>query len=260
MYRQSVNSHPDGAPPEPPPAPPPGKDTGTGEGERATTTRPSAWAAGVSAIRRFARPFVVIQSLAVALVTAYRLDPGFRRGCATLAELRTRGGVPFSALAGAVAGGVLPELMKWLVSPRTHRFRGRRGEIVFNLAFFTLNGVVIDRFYRGLGWLFGAGVGLASVAGKVAIDQFIFTPVWLLAIVALYTWRGAGFRLRPTLAVVRPGFYRARVLPLLLPNWAFWIPMTSAIYALPAPLQFLLFTLALAAWSLIMVFIAEGRG
>jgi hypothetical protein len=244
MYPQSVNSHPDGAPPEPPP----------------TNSRPSAWAAGLSAIRRFARPFIVIQSLAVGLVTAYRLDPGFRRGCASLAELRTRGGLSFSALAGAVAGGVLPELMKWLVSPRTHRFRGRRGEILFNLAFFTLNGVVIDRFYRGLAWLFGAGAGsLASVAGKVAIDQFVFTPVWLLAIVALYTWRGAGFRLRPTLAVVRPGFYRARVVPLLLPNWAFWIPMTSAIYALPAALQFLLFTLALAAWSLIMVFIAEGR-
>jgi hypothetical protein len=43
-----------------------------------------------------------------------------------------------------------------------------------------------------------------------------------------------------------------------LPNWLFWIPMVSIIYALPVPLQFLLFVPALAAWSLIMVFIAEG--
>ena len=34
--------------------------------------------------------------------------------------------------------------------------------------------------------------------------------------------------------------------------------MVSIIYALPAGLQFLLFLLVLAAWSLIMVFIAEG--
>ena len=32
--------------------------------------------------------------------------------------------------------------------------------------------------------------------------------------------------------------------------------MTAVIYALPVPLQFLLFVFALAAWSLIMVFIA----
>jgi hypothetical protein len=34
--------------------------------------------------------------------------------------------------------------------------------------------------------------------------------------------------------------------------------MVSIIYALPVPLQFTLFVPALGAWSLIMVFIAEG--
>jgi hypothetical protein len=48
------------------------------------------------------------------------------------------------------------------------------------------------------------------------------------------------------------------VLPLLLPSWCFWIPMVSIIYALPVPLQFLLFVFALGAWSLIMVSIASG--
>ena len=48
------------------------------------------------------------------------------------------------------------------------------------------------------------------------------------------------------------------MLPLLLPNWCFWVPMVTIVYALPAALQFLLFVLLLAAWSLIMVFIAEG--
>jgi hypothetical protein len=43
---------------------------------------------------------------------------------------------------------------------------------------------------------------------------------------------------------------------ILIPNWLFWIPMVSIIYALPVPLQFLLFIPALAAWSLIVVFIA----
>ncbi len=223
------------------------------------TRHPSPWAAGASAIRQFARPFVLIQSLAIGLVIGYHLSPELRRGCATLAEVRVRGGVLFSALAGAAAGGLLPELMRWVARPRSHRVAGRAGEIGFNLAFFALNGVVIDGFYRFLTWLLGGQASSGVVLAKVAFDQFVFTPVWLPVIVVLYVWRGAGFRLSPTLSVLRDRFYRERVVPLLLPNWAFWLPMTSAIYALPGPLQFLLFTLALAAWSLIMVFIAQGK-
>lgn len=222
--------------------------------------RRSPWAAGTSAIRQFARPFVLIQTLAVGLVTLYHLSAGFRGGCAQVAEARVRGGMLFSALASAAAGGVLPELMKWVTRPRAYRVAGRGGELVFNLAFFTLNGLVIDRFYRFLTWLLGGQTSLAVVLGKVAFDQFVFTPIWLLAIVALYHWRANRFRPMPTVRALGADFYRQRVIPLLLPNWAFWLPMTSAIYALPVPLQFLLFTLALAAWSLIMVFIAEGKG
>ena len=49
------------------------------------------------------------------------------------------------------------------------------------------------------------------------------------------------------------------MLPLLLPDWGFWIPMVLVIYAFPLALQFLLFVLALAAWSLILVVIAGGE-
>ena len=48
-------------------------------------------------------------------------------------------------------------------------------------------------------------------------------------------------------------------MPLLIPGWAFWIPMTLMIYSLPGELQFCMFSLALAAWSLIMIFVADRR-
>ncbi|MES1165246.1 MAG: hypothetical protein ABUR63_05785, partial [Verrucomicrobiota bacterium] len=130
--------------------------------------------------------------------------------------------------------------------------------IAFNIAFFAFNGVVIDLLYRGEARLFGGHADVATVAAKVAFDQFVFNPVWLPIVIGLYLWRRNGFSAAATLRAVRArGFYRARVLPLLLPNWCFWLPMVSIIYALPVPLQFLLFVLALAAWSLIMVFIAN---
>jgi hypothetical protein len=87
----------------------------------------------------------------------------------------------------------------------------------------------------------------------------VFTPVWLVLVTLLYLWSRRGYSFAATRAALGPGFYRARVLPLLLPDWFFWIPMVSVIYAFPLPLQFLLFTFALAGWSLIMVVIAGGE-
>ena len=138
--------------------------------------------------------------------------------------------------------------------------RGRLAEIAFNFAFFAVNGMVIDLFYRLETIVFGPVATPVVVAKKAAFDQFVFTPLWLPIIIAIYAWRGNAFRLVGMGRALGPRFYPRRVLPLLLPNWCFWIPMTSIIYALPVPLQFLLFALALGAWSLIMVFIASGEG
>ena len=134
---------------------------------------------------------------------------------------------------------------------------GRAGDVAFNTAFFAFDGIVVDFLYRGEAGLFGAGGGLRTVAEKVAFDQFVFTPTWSVAIVLLFLWRQRGFSAAAVRPALRRGFYGERVFPLLLPNWLFWIPMVSVIYALPSALQFLMFIPALAAWSLIMVFIAD---
>jgi hypothetical protein len=216
-------------------------------------------AAGISALRRFYRPFVLIQVGAVLLVVAYHASASLRSACATLAALKVRGGLPFVALTTAVAGGVLPELAKLITDLRRNTIRGRGAEIWFNIAFFALNGVVIDMLYRGEARLFGTDGAFTTVAKKTAFDQFVFNPVWLPLIVVLYRWRSHGFSPAATVRDLRAGrFYRTHVVPLLLPAWCFWIPMVSIIYALPVPLQFLLFVPALGAWSLIMVFIAGG--
>jgi hypothetical protein len=220
--------------------------------------------AGKAAVRRFWRPFVLIQLVAVALVVAYHVDARVRGVCAALAAWKTAGGLPLSAATAAFAGGILPELAK--LAARTSRgpspFRGRGREIAFNTVFFAFNGIVVDGLYRLLARLFGTGTDPATVVAKMAFDQFVFTPPWLVLITALYLWRARAF----SVAAVREAFSRGvaayareRVLPLLLPDWAFWIPMVCVIYAFPLPLQFLLFILALAAWSLIMVVIAGGE-
>ena len=213
--------------------------------------------AGRDAIRRFHRPFILIQLAAVALVVAYHLDARVRDVCAALAAWKTAGGLPLAAATASFAGGILPELAK-LATQRGASVRGRGGEIAFNVVFFAFNGVVVDSLYRGEAALFGTGADVATVAFKVAFDQLVFTPPWLCLITALYLWRRMGFSWARTRAALGVGFFRRRVLPLMLPDWFFWIPMVSVIYAFPLPLQFLLFVFALAAWSLILVVIASG--
>jgi hypothetical protein len=213
--------------------------------------------AGLAALRRFWRPFVLIQLIAAALVVAYHASAAVRAACAALAAWKTAGGLPLAAATAAFAGGVLPEAAK-AVALRGRAIRGRAGEITFNVAFFAFNGVVVDFLYRGEARLFGQGTDATTVAAKVAFDQFVFTPPWLCLITALYLYRARGFSWAATRPAFARGFLRARVLPLLLPDWLFWIPMVSVVYAFPLPLQFLLFILALAAWSLILVVIAGG--
>ena len=218
----------------------------------------SPLAAGAAALRRFWRPFLLIQTGAALLAIAYRVSVPFREACALAAAWKTAGGLPLSAGISALAGGLLPEVAKLAADRGRSTLRGRGGEVLFNTAFFAFDGVVIDLLYRGEARLFGGTAQLSTVVEKVAFDQFVFSPLWSALIVLLFLWRQRGYSLAATLPAVGPGFYQSRVVPLIVPNWLFWIPMVSIIYALPVALQFLLFVPALAAWSLIMVFIAEG--
>lgn len=196
---------------------------------------------------------------AVLLVVAYHASAHVRAACAALAAMKAAGGLPFAAVSAAVAGGLLPEVARAIADRGRYRLAGRGGDVLFNIAFFAFNGVVIDLLYATAARLFGSGGSFGTVVRKTAFDQFVFTPLWLALIIALYLWRAKGFNLAATLSALREGgpFYKTRVVPLLLPAWCFWIPMVLIIYALPVPLQYLLFVLALGAWSLIMVFIAS---
>jgi hypothetical protein len=220
-------------------------------------TRPSPLAAGLRALRQFWRPFVLIQGAALALGLAYWLSAAVREVCAAIAAWRTAGGWPLTMVTGAAAGGLLPEVARALAD----RARGWRAdrvpEVLFNTAFFAVNGLVIDGLYRNEARLFGDDAHPATIIAKTAFDQFVFTPLWLVVIVVLFLFRRRGFSWSATRTALRPGFYRRRVLPLLIPNFCFWIPIVSIVYALPGPLQFLMFAFALAAWSLIMIFVAS---
>jgi hypothetical protein len=219
---------------------------------------PSLLAAGRAALRRFWRPFLLIQSAAIALGLAYRFNDAVRAACVVLARWKTAGGLPFAAAASAIAGGLLPEVAKRLVgrAPVVDRARAWR-DACFNAGFFAFNGVLVDELYRTAARVIGNDARVSTIVAKVAFDQFVFTPVIMTLATTLFLWRQRGWSWARTRPALRGGFLAARVMPLLVPAWCFWIPIVAIVYALPGPLQFLMFAFALAAWSLILVFIAS---
>jgi hypothetical protein len=220
-------------------------------------------APGIEAVRRFWKSFLLIQSCALMLVLAYFHSSNVQSVCEKLARLQQSGGLLLSAVAAGIAGGIVPEIAKAILPPKLipGEKRGHhltRGDLTFAIIAFAINGLITDLQYRLLGWAIGRDAHFLTAVKKMLADQFITTPIYGIVYWAvIYRWKALGFRIGPLLREMGPHWYLTQVMPLLIPCWCFWIPMVLMVYLMPAPLQFSLFCLALAAWSLLMVFVAN---
>jgi hypothetical protein len=212
--------------------------------------------AGFRAARANLVPGIVIQSLMVALVVAYYRAPAARGWFELLASAKAHWGYAFSFLASLIAGGVLPVALKCVLFQRGRLTRADLAEMLFLCAFWGLDGVIIDGFYRAQALIFGAQPAFAVVAKKVLVDQFLYNPLFAAPYtLACFEFKNQGFRWRRMAHVFTAKFYREQTVPALCATWAVWIPVTSAIYALPSLLQIPLFALALTFWSLLVIYL-----
>jgi hypothetical protein len=218
---------------------------------------------GIRAVKRFWRSFLLIQSCTLLLVLAYFHSVAVESACDSLSRLQQRGGLLFSAIAAAIAGGIVPEIAKAIAPPKSAPGERRvrqlsLGDFFFVIIAFAINGVVTDLQYQMLGWAIGRDAHFSTAVKKMLADQFITTPVYGIVYWAvIYRWKAHHFRIGSLLRELGPRWYLTHVGPLLIPCWCFWIPMVLMVYSMPPPLQFSLFCLALAAWSLLMVFVAN---
>ena len=215
---------------------------------------------GIEAVKKNWAVMLILQAVALLLVIGYYHVPIVTSICTRLSEIRTATGYLGAAVATAVAGVALPKLVRLLLrQPLAEPGQTLVGEAVFLSTLFGINGVMVDAFYRLLAVWFGDGTGLAQVLPKVAMDQLVFTPVLALPFIAgCFTLRDHGYRFGPALRELGVAWYFKRVVALMLPGWCYWTPMVMLIYSLPGPLQFVLFAFAIAAWSVVMVFIGES--
>lgn len=214
---------------------------------------------GVDAVRTLWLPFILIQVAGLALVLAYFYLSGIARVCDAVGDLKARVGLPFAAIAMPIACGIVPEFFKFAAGVDRTFTRRRLNLMLHNMGLFCVAGTVLDLFYTGLGHLFAGVDSAIAVPSKVLIDQFLYSPLIGVPLIALsYTLRSSGYRPLAALRRINFRWYEHEVLPVLVTCWAYWFPMTSLMYTLPPTLTFVYGLVASAASSTLLVAVA-GR-
>lgn len=212
---------------------------------------------GIRAAKEHWRPLSLIQVAAIGGVFLYYSSLPVREWGASVAELKSRSGLLFAASAGFIAGAILPEIAKALTGRLRGPFRKWLADTAYNGLAYAILAVWVDLFYQLQARIFGPGNDILTLVWKTLFDMGVFATVLAVPfMVGFYHWRKTGFRLREFKGLFTWRAYRDRVLPALIPNWAFWIPVVVCVYAMPVGLQFPFTVLAEAAWSIMFVYIA----
>jgi hypothetical protein len=218
--------------------------------------RPGVLASIGAAFRQNRLPCVLLNVLVVALVLSYYRWPAAAGAWAAVGAFKVKWSFAFSCVSTMFAAAVMPFSIQWMMGtlPPDRRWK----KLGLRMLFWGYRGMEIDLFYRVLGRLFGHGNDAATLATKVAVDQFIMSPLWFVPtyIIAL-RWieqGGSWARLRASLD---REFWTCTCLTVLVTNWLIWIPALALVYSLPAPLQFPLFAVVMCFFILMVTLIAR---
>ncbi|MBT63719.1 MAG: hypothetical protein CML13_10960 [Puniceicoccaceae bacterium] len=202
---------------------------------------------------------LLIQVVALAVVLAYYFIDSTAELFASVTAWKQAGDLYFAAGSTIVSGGILPELIKRRFRPAGASAPGL-GELCHQFIMWATLGVVVDLMYRLQSHLFGNGTDPATLLKKVLVDQFVFTPLISLPGIALwFALREVNYSPKAFLCCWHWREIRDRVLPLWTTSLCFWPVMLCIVFSLPTPLQFPLFLLGNAAYSILMIFIVRHQ-
>ena len=216
---------------------------------------PAPWRSGVAGARANIAPGLILQAAALALVAGYYYAPPVHEALASLGAAKERLGVLFGILSTGLCGGVFPFLYLHFAG------RGQAGGARYGWAqgfaltvFWAYKGLEVDIWYRIQAHVVGTGHDPATISVKVVLDQLGYCPAFAVPITAaVYQWVDSHFDGAGLAADIRAGgWYRRKVLAVLISNLGVWVPAVAIIYALPTPLQLPLQNLILCFYTLVV--------
>lgn len=211
--------------------------------------------AGFKAAKQSIKPAILVWGLMAIVAIFYYAVPASQGLFSALADLQARTGLLFPFLGMGLSVGIMAEAVKVCMSRDKRWTAANTANAGFNLLMFGVLGVFQHYFYMLQSSLFGTGTSLRVLVPKVLVDQFVWTvflanPYQTI----LYLWKNQGFSCKKVATQMSPftQFWGTQILPVLITNWAFWIPMVSIIYCFPADLQLPLAILAVTIWVLLL--------
>jgi hypothetical protein len=213
------------------------------------------WRSGLQGARANVLPGIILQLVALALVLGYYNVAVLHDALSSLLSLRQTAGFTLGIVSTGFFGGVLPFLYL--------HFAGRRnsGITPYNWTqglwltlFWSYKGFEVDVWYRLQAHMFGSGHEPGTIVVKVIMDQFVYCPILAVPLTtAVYQMVDAHGNWRGLIADIRSGgWYRRRVLAILISNIGVWVPAVAVVYCLPTPLQLPLQNIVLCFYTLVV--------
>ena len=223
----------------------------------ASATEPSVFAMIAAAFRQNRTPCLLLNALVIVLVASYYRWPPAAAAWEAVGAFKMRWSFAFSLAATVFAAALLPFCVQALMG--TLRPEGKWRRLSLLALFWGWRGMEIDLFYRFQGWLFGHGHDAATLIKKVAVDQFIASPLWFVPTYILaMRWADCGGSWARTRATLDRAFWTRTCPAVLVTNWLVWIPALALVYSLPPALQFPLFSVVMCCFILVATLLARG--
>lgn len=218
--------------------------------------------AGLDAAKQSLKPAMFVWALMAMVAVLYYAVPASQGLFTALSALQNRLGLLFPFLGMGLSVGILAEIVQVLISDDKRWKQANTINALFNLSIFGILGVMQNYFYMLQTRIFGSGTAWHVLLPKVLFDQFVWTVFWANPYqTVLYLWKNQGFNCRAVTSQMRPfkPFWGTQILPVLITNWAFWIPMVSIIYCFPPELQLPLAILAVTIWVLLLSILTSKK-
>ena len=211
-----------------------------------------------AAIRANFLPGLVLQGLMAAFLFAYLAHDGTRKFLAEVAAVKQESGLAFAFVSYVLAAALLPEFLRVALFQSGRPTRRNLTNFLVAAPAWGLMGIVVDIFYRCQAAWFGDGSSLASVAPKVIVDQFLFSPFFAHpTMVGYFALCAGGFRREAWRNILRAAFYVEKVVPVMVAGWMIWIPGVSLVYSMPQLLQIPVAVIIQCFWVLVFTTIGH---
>lgn len=202
---------------------------------------------GLESAKTNVMPMLALWICAVSLVLGYYLIPSFADFLNPLKRWQTGCGWPVAWLNAAFFCGILPGVFQLCLRRIRPRFPFRT--ILAQTLLCGLNGAVCYWFYRLQVRWFGNGADFGTLAVKMLVDQFAWTPLVIAPVNAtVFFWIARDLSAERVRAEW-PGIGRILV-RYLVPLWIVNVIPNLALYAFPPALQIQLVGLLGAFWTL----------